>query len=51
MEAEAYSLKTRNGGLRKACVQESHRALFDFTLKGKVLKLLSAEFGHGFPLD
>ena len=29
-EAKAYSLKTRNGGHRKACAQEFHRALFSF---------------------
>ena len=33
MEAEAYYLKTRNGGHRKACVcaQEPYRALLSYT--------------------
>ena len=30
LEAEAYSLKTRNGGHRKACAQEPPKALLGF---------------------
>ena len=30
MEAEIYSLKTKNGGHRKACAQEPHRAQLSF---------------------
>jgi len=35
MEAEIYSLKTRNGGHRKPCTQEPHRALLSFITKKK----------------